>query len=274
MGAPNPLFLTPPLVSIIVPAYNAAATLERCLEAIVGQSFSHWQLYVLNDYSADSTGEIAHSFARADARIRVIHSKQNRGVIRMRNLGIRLAQGDWLAFCDADDWWAPDKLQSQLALATAAQADLVYSSYYYVRPSGHQHQIKPPPAVNFKLLLRTNAIPLSTAIYHCGRLGKHYFAAVGPGLIHEDYQYWLQVFKKTTPRAAYLATPSAYYAYQAHSRSANKWLAARSHWRILVRESGVSPGVALFYFSQYIFRALVKRWPWRFSIKKSGEISY
>ncbi len=116
------------LVSIIMPCYKAAGTLEKSVESIVAQTHTNWELLLLEDGSPDESLNIARQCARADQRIRLIATARNRGVVRMRNIGIRLAKGQWIAFCDADDWWIPQKLQLQLALSESRKANLVYSA--------------------------------------------------------------------------------------------------------------------------------------------------
>jgi glycosyltransferase involved in cell wall biosynthesis len=101
-----------PRVSVIVPAYNAAATIEACVAGIAGQSFDDWELIVADDASTDDTG------ARAVAThpgCRVVRADRNGGPAAARNLGISIASGELLAFLDADDEWLPRYLESQVA---------------------------------------------------------------------------------------------------------------------------------------------------------------
>ena len=122
-----------PLVSVVMPCYNAAATIQQSVRSIQAQIYTNWELLILVDGSTDNTATIAHSLALSEPRIRLVVSAYNRGVIRMRNLGIRLAKGEWIAYCDSDDWWIPEKLQLQLRMAEEKSANLLYSAVYYVR---------------------------------------------------------------------------------------------------------------------------------------------
>ena len=92
-----------PLVSVVVPAYNAECYLDRCLESLVSQTHSHLEIIVVNDGSTDSTADIANRWEAKDNRIKVIH-KQNGGLSSARNAGMRVAQGKYIGFVDADDY--------------------------------------------------------------------------------------------------------------------------------------------------------------------------
>lgn len=92
-----------PLISIIVPIYNAENTLKRCVDSILKQTFCDWELLLVDDGSIDRTNEICDEYAMKDKRIKVFH-KKNGGVCSARNLGIENAKGVWIAFCDSDDY--------------------------------------------------------------------------------------------------------------------------------------------------------------------------
>lgn len=95
------------MLSIVVPVYNVAATLERCVESIVSQSFTDWEMILVDDGSPDDSGILADRLAAADARIRVVH-KSNGGLSDARNRGVAEARGEWITFVDSDDLVAPD----------------------------------------------------------------------------------------------------------------------------------------------------------------------
>lgn len=90
-------------ISIIVPVYNGEKYLERCLESIINQTFKNWELILIDDGSTDSTNIICDEYAEREDRIRVIH-KVNEGVSLARNLGLEIADGEYITFVDADDW--------------------------------------------------------------------------------------------------------------------------------------------------------------------------
>ena len=93
-----------PEISIILPAFNAQDTLVHAVESVRAQLFQDWELLLVNDGSTDGTAALCDGFAAEDPRIRVLH-KENEGVSCARNDGIAAAQGEWIAFLDADDWY-------------------------------------------------------------------------------------------------------------------------------------------------------------------------
>ena len=99
-----------PSFSIIIPVYNVAPYLCECLNSILNQTFQEWEAICVDDGSTDRSGEILDDYCRMDSRFKVIH-KENGGVSSSRNVGIDSATGDWIAFVDADDVWAPWTLE-------------------------------------------------------------------------------------------------------------------------------------------------------------------
>jgi glycosyltransferase involved in cell wall biosynthesis len=105
-----------PLVSVVVPAFNAELFLDRCLASIEGQTYGNWELILVNDGSTDETQMIAEAFmGRHPDQVRVI-STRNQGLSCARNNGLAVAQGEYVAFLDSDDVWLPEKLESQVML--------------------------------------------------------------------------------------------------------------------------------------------------------------
>lgn len=95
-----------PKISVIVPIYNAEKYLPRCIDSILAQTFTDFELLLIDDGSTDGSGKICDEYATKDARIRVFH-KKNGGVSSARNLGLDEAQGEWITFCDSDDYVYP-----------------------------------------------------------------------------------------------------------------------------------------------------------------------
>lgn len=92
-----------PLISVIVPVFNAQNTLNRCVNSILNQTFRNWELLLIDDGSTDKSCEICNQYAAIDKRIKVFH-KENGGVSSARNIGLDNANGDWITFVDSDDF--------------------------------------------------------------------------------------------------------------------------------------------------------------------------
>lgn len=119
-----------PLVSVIVPAYNAERFLAETLGSLQAQTLTDWEALVVDDGSCDRTAEIAERFAADDARLQVFR-RSNAGVSATRNFAAAQARGTYLAFLDADDLWAPSKLAEQVAAFAAEDVDVVFCSLLY-----------------------------------------------------------------------------------------------------------------------------------------------
>lgn len=119
-----------PLISVVIPAFDAAATLDETLRSVRGQSWNALEVVIVDDGSRDATAEIAERHVAADPRVKLIRTA-NAGVAAARNLGWQSAQSELIAFIDADDVWARDKLRRQMAALEAAGSEtgLVYSRY-------------------------------------------------------------------------------------------------------------------------------------------------
>jgi succinoglycan biosynthesis protein ExoO len=109
--------MIPPTFSVIIPAYKALATLEKAVDSVCRQTYKGWELLIINDASPDGTGALADQLATRDARIRVVHLPENRGKPNAMNVGTDAAQGTWIALLDADDWYAPERLEKLLSVA-------------------------------------------------------------------------------------------------------------------------------------------------------------
>lgn len=113
-------------ISIIIPIYNSEKYLEKCLDSVLTQSYTDFEVLLINDGSTDSSGVICDAFAKKDNRIHVFH-KENEGVSSARNLGIEKAQGNWLTFIDSDDYLEPGYLNVNLS-----NADLIVEGFCFV----------------------------------------------------------------------------------------------------------------------------------------------
>lgn len=120
-----------PMVSVIVPVYNAQAALRRCVESVLNQAYTDFELLLIDDGSQDDSGAICEEYAGKDSRVTVIH-KENTGVSDSRNLGLSRAQGRYIQFLDSDDWITPDATSLMVREAEESGCDMVISDFYRV----------------------------------------------------------------------------------------------------------------------------------------------
>lgn len=198
---------TQPLVSVIMPCFNAAQYIELAIESVLHQSWANLELLVIDDGSTDDSGTIAARVG--DSRVRIIRTT-NGGVAKARNRGLAECRGDLIAFLDADDYWHASKIQRQIAAYIANPGHIIYSAFVFWKPdllgqfpapssSLAEYQAPPPNQEEsgfiYHHLLRdvyvwtgTVVIPHSMAV----ELGTFDESL----RIGEDYDYWLRAAAK------------------------------------------------------------------------------
>ena len=125
-----------PKISVVVPVYNTEKFLHRCIDSVLAQTFTDWELLLIDDGSKDSSGAICETYVAKDARIRVIH-KENTGVSDTRNLGLDVARGKYLFFLDADDFWLQsDSMSMFVQKAEEHNLDIVRGEYSAIHEDG------------------------------------------------------------------------------------------------------------------------------------------
>lgn len=154
-----------PLITIIVPVYNTEAYLPRCLDSILGQSFTDYELLLVDDGSTDGSGAICDSYAEKDKRVRVFH-KENGGVSSARNLGIDNSQAEWLYFVDSDDELLPDGLKT-LVDNISDDVDVAMGGFESVDELGNVIR-EATESVNLRLSRKESVITLYRGHGCCG----------------------------------------------------------------------------------------------------------
>ncbi len=135
-----------PLVSVVIPAYNRASTIEASIKSVEAQSYSHWEIVVCDDCSKDNTVQVVEGMIKMDNHIRLIIQDVNRGAQAARNAGIKAATGEWIAFLDSDDQWLPDSLELRMKIAQRDNIQVVHSNAYILHP-GKEKELYRVPAL-------------------------------------------------------------------------------------------------------------------------------
>ena len=244
------------LVSVIMPVYNAAATLEKSVASVLAQSHRNLELLAIDDGSGDDSPTLLARFAASDARVRVMHMPANGGVAAARNLGLEAARGNYIAFVDSDDGWLPHKLARQLAAMQERGARVSYASYDRVGEDGRLlSRVRPPAEVDYRAMLKSNRIGNLTGMYERS-LGELRFRRVG----HEDYVFWLEAVRRAG--RAICVDPGealAWYLVRDGSVSSNKLKAAGWQWHIYRDIERLGLGASIGYMAHYVVNALRKR---------------
>lgn len=245
-----------PLVSVVMPAYNAESYIETAVRSVMEQTVRNWELIILDDGSRDGTCAIARRLAAEDGRIRFLRNPENMGVAKTRNRGIALCAGQYVALLDSDDVWHPDKLEKQLARMTQTGAQLCYTSYAIVGADGKKVKADylVPQHATFDQLLKQNVIGCSTVMMTARIAKSHQF---NTGFYHEDYVLWLQLLRAGC-KASGCPEVLVDWRYIETSRSFDKRKAVQNRWRIYREYLGLSVPKSLWLIANYGAASLKK----------------
>lgn len=181
------------LVSVVMPAYNAANTIERATYSVLNQTYQNLELLVIDDCSGDETVKIVNKLQQTDPRVRLLKNKNNSGAGYTRNVGIGNAQGAYIAFLDADDEWKPNKVKLQVNYLNETGCNIVCSWYDILEhQTGSLRQRQAPALIDFKTLIKENVIGCLTVMYSTKILGKKYMPIIRK---RQDYALWLELAK-------------------------------------------------------------------------------
>lgn len=243
-----------PLVSIIMPCYNAEDYIEESIGSVIQQYYQNWELIIINDKSLDNSQEIIDKYQNKDNRIVSLQNSDNVGAAQSRNRGVKLARGEYIAFLDSDDVWLTEKLSKQVALMQKEHIALCYSAYEVIDAQGMKTStFHVPSRVSYSDMLKTSTMGTLTTIYNAKTLGKCYFEEVG----HEDYVMKLQLLKRVT-YAQGIDVPLAKYRVHTKSLSRNKFHAAQWQWRIYREVEQLSLVKSMYYFLHYTYFGIFK----------------
>lgn len=243
------------LVSVIMPAYNAGQTIVSSINSLQAQSYTNWELLVVDDHSTDDTVSIVKGLLNLDSRIKLVGLNENTGSpARPRNLAIEISSGTYIAFLDADDEWMPEKLYKQVNFMSETGATLSCSGYLVIGPDGdYIGQFSPPKLCTYEELLAHNSIGCLTAMYDARVLGKRYFPLCG----HEDYALWLNILRED--RCVFgIEEHLAKYRLVHGSVSSNKLKVMPFFWNIYKNLQGYSYFMSAIYCLRYAWNSRKK----------------
>ena len=207
------------LVSIITPSYNSAQFIGQMIESILAQTYTEWELLITDDYSTDNSCAIIQKYTQQDGRIKLFKLTKNSGAGVARNESIKHATGRYIAFCDSDDMWYPDKLEKQVAFMQRMGCGLSYTSYMTCDEMGTLDGIVLcRRQETFATIKRDDKIGCLTAMYDRAIVGKVYMPLIRK---RQDWGLMLNVLCKC--KVAYgIKEPLAIYRLRANSISSNK----------------------------------------------------
>lgn len=250
------------LVSIITPAFNSSRFIRETIESILAQTYPYWELLITDDCSTDDTVEIVRRYVDLDPRIKLFRLERNSGAGVCRNRSIQEAQGRFIAFCDSDDCWKPDKLERQLAFMEKMNCALSYTAYMTCDENSHVTGIViGRKKETFFSMTCDDGIGCLTAIYDTQKVGKIFMPDLRK---RQDWGLWLKVLEKC--RIAYgMKDPLAVYRIHSTSISRNKFSLIQYNLNVYKTVLRYSVLKSYLYFTflflpSYFFKKLMLRY--------------
>jgi len=247
--------MSTPLISIIIPTYNAEKYFLCTIQSVLNQTYQNWEMIIVDDCSSDNTFELALKFTTTDSRIKVFKLEKNSGPAIARNMAIESAQGRYIAFLDSDDLWLPEKLEKQIKFMQEMDIAFSFTAYEKINEAGRPFQsFGVPQKISYPGLLKTCFIGCLTAIYDTEKLGKAYMPT---NTKREDFATWLTILKKV--EYAYgLQEVLAQYRVYGRQTSARKIRMAFENWYLYRHIEKLSLMQSSYYFAHYAVNGLLR----------------
>jgi glycosyltransferase involved in cell wall biosynthesis len=242
-----------PLVSVIMPAFNAERFIEESIESALAQTFGDIEVLVADDASTDRTRAIVEALAKRDSRIRLLKAERNGGPAAARNRAIRAASGRYISFLDSDDRWLAHKLERQISAMRANEWAFSFSGYEVIGSDGAiRGRVGAPDLVSYHQLLSNNVVSCLTAIYDSAVVGKVFAPSIG----RSDLGLWLRILRKVGEGRG-INEILAQYRVHSTSFSMQKRQVARQNWQ-LYRQEGFGVLRSLWHFGGYAVTGTLK----------------
>lgn len=183
------------LVSIITPNWNCAQFIAETIRSVQAQTYTNWEMNIVDDCSTDESEKVVESFLKEDGRIRFMRNDKNSGAAVSRNYALREAKGKWIAFLDSDDLWTPDKLEKQLAFMAENGYKFSYTEYIEMDEQGKEKgvRISGPKHVTRRGMYNFCWPGCLTVMYDREAVGLIQIANIKK---NNDYAMWLKVCHK------------------------------------------------------------------------------
>jgi len=248
------------LISIIVPVYNAENFIEETMDCVAAQTYTNWELLLVEDCSSDNTVTLIRQYMErtGDPRIRLIMQPSNMGAASARNRGLKEANGRYVSYLDADDLWMPEKLEKELAFMEEKGAAFVFTGYEFADENGKGtgKVVHVPEKLSYKQALSNTTIFTTTVMFDLEKLPKEQLEM--PVMKSEDTALWFKVLRSGV--TAYgLDENLVKYRRPGKSLSSNKLEALRRIWNLYRRAEGMNILSSAWHFCFWALRAVKRR---------------
>ena len=245
------------LVSIIMPSWNTSNFIAESIQSVINQTYKNWELIIVDDCSTDNTDEVV-SFYK-DQRIKYLKNEKNSGAAITRNKALREAQGEWIAFLDSDDLWAPEKLEHQINFMKNNGYNLSFTEYEKIDEESKPLNVyvSGPETVNKRKMYNYDYIGQLTMMYSTKAFG---LIQIKDMKKNNDYAIRLQLYKKDGTCAYLLKENLAKYRVRKVSISHDKFKKKfKSHYDSFHLCEEKSPIVAMWYACWNMFYGVLKK---------------
>jgi teichuronic acid biosynthesis glycosyltransferase TuaG len=244
------------LVSVITPSYNAEKFIEHTIRSVQAQTHKNWEMLIVDDCSSDSTVEIINRIASEDPRVKLTRLETNSGAAVARNTAIEKAEGKYIAFLDSDDFWKPEKLQTQLEFMEKGNYVFTYTNYEIVKEDGTAtgQEVRVPPSLTYHDLLKNTIIGCLTVMINIDAIGKYKMPNIRT---RQDFALWLSILKDGYTAYGLQESLSCYRKVEG-SISSNKYKAAKKTWAVYRNIENLSLPYSAWCFVNYAYNAVKK----------------
>lgn len=245
------------LVSIITPSYNSARFINECVGSVIEQTYTNWELIIVDDASEDNSREFISTIAASDDRIKFVFLTENIGAAGARNIALEKSEGRYIAFLDSDDVWKKEKLTKQIGFMQSHDIAFSFSSYEPMSENGMKvfKKINAPLKIDYNSFLKNTIIGCLTVVLDKDKIGD----VKMPNLrTSQDMALWLSILKGGVD-AYGIEQSLAYYRIVGNSNTANKLKVVKGVWKIYRNEEGFGYLKSIWCFLNYAFNAVKKR---------------
>ena len=245
------------LVSIITPSYNSSKFIEDCIDSVLAQSYSDWEMIIVDDCSTDNSRDLITKFAKEDSKIHPIFLDVNVGAAEARNIAIKKSKGKYIAFLDSDDLWKNNKLEKQLNFMSKNDIAFSFTSYQPMSENGIEKYsvIGVPKEIDYHSYLKNTIIGCLTVIIDREKTGEFQMPNIRSS---HDMALWLLIMKRGF--SAYgLDENLAFYRIVSNSNTSKKWKATKEVWDVYRKVEKLNIVYSAICFVGYVYNAIKKR---------------
>ncbi len=243
------------LVSIIVPTYNTEKFIRSTIDSVLNQTYTNWEMILVDDASTDKTVSVIEEFAQKDSRIKLFKLPKNQGNGFARNAALEKATGKYIAYLDADDLWFPEKLEKQILFLKTNNLHFTFSFYDSIDEEGNDlnRRVESPNPLTYKQLFFCNYVGNLTAIYDADYFGKIILATSQK---RQDWRIWLTILKKIEI-AKPVPEPLALYRIRKDSVSSSKFKLIKHNFGVYREFHGYNFVFSILLMMRFLFTQLV-----------------